>query len=418
MRLHIRWLLAALLAPCAMAQTPEEDRRREYNRQQDQQREEQQRRAQEEYQRQLKSTEDERKKREELNEQSRKQEAQFEAEDAPKRAARNAQAAQNAADNKVLRAKLLGTPPLPDERNPLLGRWRVESSGKPQRKDDLGKLMGMLTNPGGAGCEVMFGSGITEFKPKSWASIDGHGDDSLGAIAYRGDAKRVWAIPAADVFAPLGFDVADRNRAVSVNLDGCALVRVGAPAANAAANATTAPGNARTGVANSSMPPAAGAMPQVAAVAQTPPPSGAGRPSPQVCRNTLIDKLGTVGVNQVRAMSDLRFKEAAIEGKVPKTNNLRIDLRGSACDDPRIKATLYDFDANEMLQSVTYVWARPPGPAPAPIFSERIAQLSRFHRLPPPLSPSRLQADTSLGRLILEDLPERSLLLEAYKTPK
>ncbi len=77
-------------------------------------------------------------------------------------------------------------------------------------------------------------------------------------------------------------------------------------------------------------------------------------------------------VNQVRAMSDVRFKEAAIEGKVPNTNNLRIDLRGSACDDPRIKATLYDFDANEMLQSITLVWDRPPGPAPAPIFQERV----------------------------------------------
>lgn len=79
---------------------------------------------------------------------------------------------------------------------------------------------------------------------------------------------------------------------------------------------------------------------------------------------------------------------------------------------------MYDFDANLMLQSVTYVWARPPGPAPAPIFSKRIAQLSRFHKLPPPQSSGRLQADTSLGRLILEDLAERNLLLEAYKTPR
>ena len=116
-------------------------------------------------------------------------------------------------------------------------------------------------------------------------------------------------------------------------------------------------------------------------------------------------------------MSDVRFKEAAIEGKVPNTNNLRIDLRGSACDDPRIKATLYDFDANEMLQSITYVWDRPPGPAPAPIFQERVhdAVPGPSRRLPPPQSPGRLQADTSLGRLILQDLPERNLLLEAYK---
>ena len=159
-------------------------------------------------------------------------------------------------------------------------------------------------------------------------------------------------------------------------------------------------------------------MPQVAAAAPAPPRSTLARPSPEVCRNRLLDKLGVVGVNQVRAMSDARFKEPAIEGKEPNTGNLRIDLRGSACDDPRIKATLYDFDANAMLQSITYVWDRPPGPAPAPIFSERITQLSRFHSLPPPQSPGRLQADTSLGRLIVEDLPQRNLLLEAYKSSR
>jgi hypothetical protein len=132
----------------------------------------------------------------------------------------------------------------------------------------------------------------------------------------------------------------------------------------------------------------------------------------------LLDKLGAVGVNQVLEMSRVRFKEAAIEGKVPNTTNLRIDLRGSDCDDPRIKASLYDFDANGMLQSITYVWDRPPGPAPAPIFQERVSTLTRFHTLPPPQSPGRLQADTSLGRLIIEDLPERNLLLEAYAAKK
>ena len=35
----------------------------------------------------------------------------------------------------ALRAKLLRMPPLPDERNTLLGRWRVESDGKPKRKE-------------------------------------------------------------------------------------------------------------------------------------------------------------------------------------------------------------------------------------------------------------------------------------------
>jgi len=71
-----------------------------------------------------------------------------------------------------------------------------------------------------------------------------------------------------------------------------------------------------------------------------------------------------------------------------------------------------------MLQSVTYVWDRPPGPAPAPIFQERVAQLARFHPLPPPQASGRLQADTALGRLTLQDMPERNLLLEAYAARK
>ena len=192
----------------------------------------------------------------------------------------------------------------------------------------------------------------------------------------------------------LFFEIAGPNRIAFAK--SCALVRVGAPAANAAAITATAPGNARTGAANSLAPPTAGAPPQVAAVAPAPPPSTLSRPSPEVCRNTLLDKLGVVGTNQVRAMSDVRFKEAAIEGKVPNTNNLRIDLRGSACDDPRIKATLYDFDANEMLQSITYVWDRPPGPAPAPIF--RACLYFRVFILPAAAADNRAAAGRYLAR--------------------
>jgi hypothetical protein len=139
----------------------------------------------------------------------------------------------------------------------------------------------------------------------------------------------------------------------------CALVRVGSPAANAAANA---PGNARTAAASPSAPPAAGGLPQVAAVAPSPPPSTLSRPSPEVCRNTLIDQLGKVGVNQVRAMSDVRFKEAAIEGKVPNTNNLRIDLRGSAS--ARASRRRCTTSAPTKCTVDTYVWTYA-GPAPA-----------------------------------------------------
>jgi hypothetical protein len=50
---------------------------------------------------------------------------------------------------------------------------------------------------------------------------------------------------------------------------------------------------------------------------------------------------------------------------------------------------------------------------------ERVSTLSRFHpSLPQPQTTGRLQGDTSLGRLILHDMPERNLLLEAYATRK
>ena len=323
--------------------------------------------------------------------------------------------AQTQADLKAARARLLKMAPLPDARNPLLGRWRVEGAARSRKKDDMSTLMGMLNNPGGAMCEALFGSGVTEFKPKTWSSIDSHGDDSLGPIHYRGEGKVLWAVPESKMFNFFGFEFASPDRMTLVGVERCTLVRAGA----AAPSATTAPpSSARATAVSPSATPAAGALPQVAAVAPSPPPSTLSRPSPEVCRNTLLDQIGKAGVNQVRAMSDVRFKEAAIEGKVPNSNNLRIDLRGSACDDPRIKATLYDFDANGMLQSITYVWDRPAGPAPAPIFNERITQLSRFHSLPPPQTPGRLQADTSLGRLVLQDMPERNLVLEAYAAKK
>ena len=151
-----------------------------------------------------------------------------EAAEAWSRSQQNGNAARNAqthAEFKAARARLLKVASLPDDRNPLLGRWRVEGSAKPQRTDDLSLLMGMLANPGGAACQMVFGSGIIEFKSKSWASIDGHGDDSLGPIVYRGDGKRVWAIPDKGI-QMMGFEI-QQQRAVSVNMEGCTLVRVG-----------------------------------------------------------------------------------------------------------------------------------------------------------------------------------------------
>jgi hypothetical protein len=294
--------------------------------------------------------------------------------------------AKESAELKALREKLLRSAPLPDQRNVLLGRWRVEGATRPKNEKD--QFMALLTNPG-AGCEMLFGSGITEFAATTF-STSGLAGLAQGPIAYRSAGPHfIAAIPAKGTKV-WGFDVANPNRILAG--DNCVLVRV-----------------------DSATPAAQGGPSNLA-----PAPSTPSRPPPQACRNTLLDKLGTVGVDEVRAMARVRYTEAAIEGKVPNTDNLRLDLRGSACgEDPRLKASLYDFDANGMLQSITYVWERPPGPAPAPIFQERAKALSRFHpSLPQPQASGRLQGDTSLGRLILQDMPERNLLLEAYAAKK
>jgi tetratricopeptide (TPR) repeat protein len=150
------------------------------------------------------------------------------------------QQAENDAALKALRAKLLASPPLPPERNPLLGRWRVADGVRPTGGDDLSQLMGMLSNPGGAMCEVVFGGGIIEFRPGSWASNDSAGDDSLGPIQYRTQDKQVFALP--DQGLPLlGFDIVDGSTIREFRLPDCVLVRVGAQATAAPATRAVQP---------------------------------------------------------------------------------------------------------------------------------------------------------------------------------
>jgi tetratricopeptide (TPR) repeat protein len=165
--------------------------------------------------------------RDEAYERQRQLDEEYERRSAPERAERARQQAENDAAIKALRAKLLASPPLPPNRNPLLGRWRIATDAKPRGGDDLSQLMGMLSDPGSAMCEVVFGGGIIEFKPGSWASNDSAGDDSLGPIQYRMQDKQVFALP--DQGIPLlGFEIVDRDQVREVRLPDCALVRVGA----------------------------------------------------------------------------------------------------------------------------------------------------------------------------------------------
>lgn len=217
------------------------------------------------------------------------------------------------------------------------------------------------------------------------------------------------------MFNFFGFEFASPDRMTLVGVERCTLVRAGAAVPSAT---TVPPGNARGASAGPSMPQKAGTLPQVAAVAPSPPPSTLARPSPEVCRNTLLDKLGKVDVKQVRQGIAGRFKET-IDMKVPNTQNLRILARGSGCDDPRMVATAYDFDANAMLFSITFVWDRPAGPAPAPIFNERVnTQSAMVARKLTPQAPGRLQAESPSWRVIVQDMPQQNVVLEAYAAPK
>ena len=183
-------------------------------------------------------------------------------------------------DFRAVGQKLLRTPPLPDERNVLLGRWRLEGGGPQSGIAEFG-LTGRGATPGFGemkeffssiesgklACDMSFGSGIT-FAPTTFSSGGAAGMVG-GPVAYRSGANKkfIIAIPADKRANPMFFDVSNPNRIVNVNAGDCALVRVGSPAANAAANATTARGNARTAAASPSAPPAAGMGPQVAAAA-------------------------------------------------------------------------------------------------------------------------------------------------------
>lgn len=157
------------------------------------------------------------------------------------RSDKQAQDAKSEADDRAVRARLLSFPRLPDERNVLLGSWRLEDNalstlldpGKLSSGADafIGELWGtMSSDPDKLICGAMIGDGITfESATYSIRSLDG--SNYRGSIAYRSTQKQVIvAIPSAKMMA---FKIEDQNR---ILLSGtCPLVRVGAQPTTAAA---------------------------------------------------------------------------------------------------------------------------------------------------------------------------------------
>jgi tetratricopeptide (TPR) repeat protein len=188
------------------------------------------------------------------------------------------QARKRQVEREQVRRALLKQPPLPAERNGLLGSWRLDDGPQGQTASILGPMIGggsgADTGLGGAMadianmvmglekgmCGLGFGSGVT-FSPSSYSS------QGEIPVAYRagqlGGKPAIAAIPGDSAQDMMVFAIASPDRIVAE--DGCVLVRVGKPAANAAANAMTAPGNARTTAASSSPPPTGSATTTAAA---------------------------------------------------------------------------------------------------------------------------------------------------------
>jgi hypothetical protein len=225
-------LTAVTIAPQrAWAQTPaqmEYDRQqREYWRQQEQQRQEQQRQQQQ------------------MNENARRQQEQMKQLNAPPGQSptpgqgptqRTPSGPPGGQALEEARQTWLKRPPLPPERNPLLGRWTRPPTGKENLSDPFAALQALAK---GGLCELFFGGGTFEFRATTLVGFDARtSEQELDKVEYRGDAKQVVVLPKTTVRLMV-FDVEGPNR---INWSGqnCALVRVG-PSSRGAPVASTAP---------------------------------------------------------------------------------------------------------------------------------------------------------------------------------
>jgi hypothetical protein len=129
----------------------------------------------------------------------------------------------------------LKRPPLPADRNPLLGsRWMRPASTQGKPGDPFSGLMALAK---GGLCEVLFGGGMFEFRAGALVGMEpnGSGEQELDRVEYRGDARHVVVLPRTTVRL-MEWDVEgpDRIRWASQN---CVLVRAGGAASARAAMA-------------------------------------------------------------------------------------------------------------------------------------------------------------------------------------
>jgi hypothetical protein len=140
------------------------------------------------------------------------------------------------------RAAFLKRPPLAPERNPLLGRWRLDQAKK-RPANALAELNAAISAPT---CRAVFGDGIWDFRPQAlWGHDAGIGESKLFDADYRSGGGLIGVLPRQSeglfVFEVKGPDRIEERTSTRIGADACAFVRVRTPAA-AAATAAVPPG--------------------------------------------------------------------------------------------------------------------------------------------------------------------------------
>ena len=152
------------------------------------------------------------------------------------------------------RALFLKTPPIPPQKNSLLGQWRLDRTKK-KPANAFAEINATISQPA---CEMVFGDGIWDFRPKALYGIDaGFGETKLTDVDYRGNEGIIGVIPKAGklfVFKILGADRVQELTSTRIGADPCNFVRVGATAQ--AANASAA-GTRAANASSSNVSPAA-----------------------------------------------------------------------------------------------------------------------------------------------------------------
>jgi len=150
-----------------------------------------------------------------------------------------ARSAANAAEGRAVLQAWQQRPPLPPDRNPLLGRWHSQGNGKANRAaaggNDLAALANALVGGMTAGlCDSMLGQGLVDFRPTTVVAVGADGRERVKYRAqYRGGGSRVVVLPQdAATFTHMIIDFNGTGRATVAGV-GCALVRAdgGAPMA-------------------------------------------------------------------------------------------------------------------------------------------------------------------------------------------